>query len=206
MKIIVLTGLDGCGKSTLARGLKLKLRLCSADKTYPSPMVFPIAEALRQELTNSGKYPEIDFWEKPTPTETRNILINHGKMRRKEDSEYWLKKWLKCRTCHRSFTTLIHIIDDVRFINELNFFRNLSTQPYGEPSRQKPQFYHIHIWQHLTPQQEADTENYHIYQNSNFSSVADTVLTSHRDQTNPEKPEEIVTRLAHRIRAKLQIN
>ena len=203
MKTIVLTGLDGCGKSTLAHGLNLML---VPNKVYPVSMVSPMAEQLRRELTASGKYPAVDFWLKPTPIETRNILIGHGMMRRMEDPDYWVKKWAELYITAQRFALPIRIIDDVRFINEVNFFRKLSTPPYGEYLRPKPQFYHIHIWQHLTPAQEEDTESYHINQNSHFSSIADTVLTSHKDHTNPEKPTEIITRLAPRIRAKLRLD
>lgn len=203
MKTIVLTGLDGSGKSTLAHGLNLML---IPNKIYPVSMVAPVAEQLRRELHQTGKYPHIDFWQKPTSIEARNLLIGHGMVRRMYDSEYWLKKWTELYISSQNFMLPIRIIDDVRFINELNFFRNLSTHPYGEYLRPKPHFYHIHIWQHLTPAQEEDTESYHINQNSTFASLAHTVLTSHRDQTNPDKPTEIIERIMPRIRSQLRLD
>ena len=144
---VVITGLDGTGKSTTARHI--------ADM-LPGE-VRPIAESLRREM--SVKFPEIDFWVKPTPPKVRKMMIHYGDIRRSEDLNYFIKKW------HKSVGEGTPIIDDLRYANELNYVKE-----YFD-------IYHVHLHRECTRDERLGAF-YHAKHNSLFSPAADRVIKS----------------------------
>jgi hypothetical protein len=145
---VVITGLDGAGKSTTAGYIASLL---------PGE-VRPIAESLRMEV--SAKFPGVDFWVKPTPPKVREMMIEHGNIRRCEDPNYFVKKW------YVSVGEGTPIIDDLRYPSELDYVRQ-----YFE-------VYHAHLYRECTREERIGI-HYHSKQNSWFSPGADCVIQAH---------------------------
>jgi hypothetical protein len=114
--ILGLSGKSGTGKSTMARHLYYRAH---PDRT--SIYVASFANALRQELVEAFKDPNVDWGEKPTPAWMRNLLIAWGAARRAQSPEYWrrvLARTIYARDCR------VVIIDDVRYKNEADWIRD----------------------------------------------------------------------------------
>jgi energy-coupling factor transporter ATP-binding protein EcfA2 len=108
MKIIAISGPDGCGKSTLARSLKELIR----GKSY----VAPIAYVLRKELSDKLGIPLEELTKKPTSAPIRNLLRGYGEYQRSLDPYYWIDQWVEYR--YKVLYSTISIVDDLRFIQE----------------------------------------------------------------------------------------
>lgn len=130
--LIGLTGLAGAGKSTVARHLAQKYGFLRA----------PFAYALRQDLLYAlqtgdwGDYSppiavahelealaEAERLEalriKPTPMWARTLMQDYGAWRRRDDPDYWVKRWEQLF----GRTPQSIVIDDVRYNNEARFIR-----------------------------------------------------------------------------------
>lgn len=148
MRVISISGADGAGKSTLARKIEREL-----IGWYEAPVlvrVCPIAETLRQEMANTGKYTLNELWYKPTPEHIRNELIAWGYEKRKREGEdYFIRACLE----HAQHTLDLNtaILDDLRFPNELKYIRDRYPDsqhihiqnPEAEDSHDRPYYEHL---------------------------------------------------------------
>ncbi len=116
--IICISGPRGSGKSLLASYLE----------HYHGFTRFSLADELKREVMRDWKLPVNMLWgkDKEVPTgykrrqgqdlTARDIMIRHGEYRRSIDELYW------CRLFDPKMADNI-VIDDLRFKNELNFFK-----------------------------------------------------------------------------------
>lgn len=112
-QIIALVGYYGVGKSTAARTLREKV----------NGKIFPIADALRIELVNSGILTLKEAYDKPTTPRIREILNKYGQAKKEEMGEYyWISKWLNLILEQSPFDTII--VDDLRFKCEYDYIIN----------------------------------------------------------------------------------
>lgn len=110
-KVILITGPDGYGKSSLARQLEEEFLIYTE----------PLARCLRIELVNDLGVKYTDVYAKPTPQYIRDLLRGWSRHRKIQYSEnYWLGEWVKRNTF--PWRTPVTIIDDVRYLNEVEFF------------------------------------------------------------------------------------
>jgi len=152
--LIIISGIDGAGKSTLARTLYRRIR-CSG--------ILPMAESLRRELSKVVPKEEIKMlWEKPTAPHHRELLMKHSTdNRNKYGDSYYVLEWLKLRERELPRTVTV-IIDDARFPCEFVGLRNKVDNSY-----------HIHI--HKEPS-ESQTGAYYSTLNGEAGSVCDLLL------------------------------
>lgn len=119
MTIIALTGLKQSGKSTAANYLvekygfikhNFKDALINEIKTY-----FPDFIKKECELYNC----DVDYLFEKKPGHIRQLMQNFGtELRRKEDIEYWVRKWVDIVGGTGDF-----VVDDCRFLNEARTVR-----------------------------------------------------------------------------------
>ena len=150
-KLVLVSGLDGVGKSTLCKKFSERL----------DGVVIPLAKSLRAEL--SIICPDMDFYVKPTPENVRASMISYGTAKRLENQNYFIERWLEYAAEYRSDKILL--CDDMRYPNELEYF----TDNFN--------CYHIHIRRQETPQELQNLSSYHYFQNPYFGIRADVEIT-----------------------------
>ena len=120
-KVIIISG-DSfkVGKTTLAHILSIG--------DY-NTKILPMALQLKNELS---KLMNKDFFVEGTKNLVfengktgRDLLVEYGNSKRKEDPLYWCKRW---RDLAENFPSSNLIIDDVRFLNEKLFIKSLFPQ------------------------------------------------------------------------------
>lgn len=125
MRVIGISGPDGCGKSTLAEAIQTH----AVAKGYPT-YIAPFATQLRQELMDvmqaecDRNHPHDTVpnpWEKPTPDFMRNLLRGWGDWKRTMDPDYWVESWVNRLAVleeQNDNPRLVVVADDVRYENE----------------------------------------------------------------------------------------
>ena len=122
-KLLCVSGKRGSGKSLLASYLE----------HYHGWTRFSLADELKREVARDWKLPVSMLWgkDKEVPTgyhrrqgqdlTARDIMIRHGEYRRSIDELYW------CKRFNPEMGDKI-VIDDLRFKNEVNYFRTLGAK------------------------------------------------------------------------------
>lgn len=110
--IVALSGKAGSGKSTFAKMLVRKL----ADVGVPARKC-SFASVLREECRQA--FPNVDFYEKPTPPAVRKLLQAWGQLRRTEDPNYWTTALGRAIVDYEG----VVVVDDLRFKNEAMWLR-----------------------------------------------------------------------------------
>lgn len=119
MIIIGLTGLKQSGKSTAAKYLESKYGfkrhnfkdalIKELKKNFPD---------LLGEMVSVHNAESVDKLFEIKPPLIRKLLQNYGtEVRRREDSEYWIRDWINNRPLANM------VVDDVRFLNEAEAVR-----------------------------------------------------------------------------------
>ena len=114
IKVWAITGYDGSGKSTLAKKLGDYLSLDASDLSLANP--------IRQDL--STIYPNVNFWEKPTPHWMRCLLIGHAEWKKETfGKDIWLN-YLQDFINQKGFNSFT--IGDMRFSSEVDWVHSLN--------------------------------------------------------------------------------
>lgn len=108
MKRAFFYGPPGSGKSTLAKSMQ----------RYYGGSVIPFAEALREEVYKSHDITMQDLTTVPEKYKHRTLLQMVGSDRRKEDADYWVKRWIEKFDRQLGFGTKTFWVDDARYDNE----------------------------------------------------------------------------------------
>lgn len=125
MRVIGISGPDGCGKSTLAEAIMSN----ASDRFRPVRIAF--AEVLRDEvqlLLERDGDKDANAWQKPTPDWLRNLLRGWGDYKRSQSPDYWVKSWQTLLQIHirrRMTEEFLVIADDIRYTNEAEAVHNL---------------------------------------------------------------------------------
>lgn len=124
IRVVALSGAYGAGKSTLAK------KICGDESEF----LLPFARGLREELIFLGLAERAEVYLKPTPPKIRKLLNGHGAKRRREDSNYWVDKWLHSANGISKFyattSDQVFVVDDLRFMNELEALREFSNNNF----------------------------------------------------------------------------
>lgn len=121
--IIGLTGFKGSGKSTVAEYLEKEhgFKRVNFKDALVEEMKERFPDVLEQLDTLYGT--ERDYLFKEKPPIMRALMQNYGTdVRRADDADYWVNKWLKKVTDSKDNI----VVDDVRFWNELGAVRQLN--------------------------------------------------------------------------------
>lgn len=121
MRVIGISGSDGCGKSTLAEAIIHR----AGDRFHPVRV--PFAEQLRHEVRNLLA-DDVDVWQKPTPPWLRSLLVGWGGYKRSINPDYWVEAWqglLQFWGTRQTESELLVVVDDVRYRNELSAVQHL---------------------------------------------------------------------------------
>lgn len=115
MKNIAIFGMDGAGKSTLARAIR---------ETHPEYKICPMAESLRIAIAKAGLATLEELWAKPTTPRIRSLLINFAKDERAANPDKWITEWVKLNSKRFTGIDQLAIVDDTRYINEFQYFKS----------------------------------------------------------------------------------
>lgn len=127
--ILAISGKRESGKSTLAKALEkygfkrvslanpLK-EMCKKDYNLNDDQVYG---CLKESPTQFRRTDSTFF----TP---RDILIREGCLKRSIDPIFWCRKLLLTITSLKEQGVKDFVIDDIRFLNEINFFKPLGTE------------------------------------------------------------------------------
>lgn len=117
--IIGLTGLKQSGKSTAAKYLESKYGF--KRHNFKDALVKELKRNfpdLLEEMVSVHDAENIDKLFEEKPPLIRKLLQNYGtEVRRREDSEYWIREWINNRPLSNT------VVDDVRFLNEAQAVR-----------------------------------------------------------------------------------
>lgn len=101
---LALSGSIGSGKSAVANLFVERLGYTKIS----------FADKIRQEISSTHSIP-IELLHGETKEEYRNLLIEYGERKRKENRNYWIKPVLQQI---RRFPTIPWVVDDLRFSHE----------------------------------------------------------------------------------------
>lgn len=123
MKLLGISGKRGVGKTTLAKFLVrnhgfLRVSLASPLKEMCKRDYGLTEEAVDGPLKESPTKFKYDAGAYYT---ARDILILEGNLKRRIDPDFFCKKALHCM--HQLGPSSKFVIDDIRFLNELNYFK-----------------------------------------------------------------------------------
>jgi hypothetical protein len=125
MKIITLSGRAKVGKTHAAQ-----LLAKSAYEKGMHPVYHSFAGILKQSVAESAGYDDWKVYKQKYPEKYRSECQRIGAMRRQEDPEYWIKKWIEAIATYRNDENKaidnkhkhwerVILCDDLRYMNEL---------------------------------------------------------------------------------------